>query len=130
MYIHELKGWPNFMWDQERLSDILIRLRHQQGRLIGRMESIGLHTRDNTVLQALTQDVVKSSQIEGEVLDQSLVRSSVARHLGMDSAALDVRDRSVDGVVEMILDATQNFGQPLSNRAVVLDDSLRCRTDA
>ena len=83
MYIPELENWPHF-WDQASLSDLLIQLRHQQGRLIGGMESIGFHLRDETILQNLTKDVVKSSEIEGEILDQSLVRSSVARRLGMD----------------------------------------------
>lgn len=113
MYIHELKNWPNFSWKQEELSEVLIQLRHQQGRLIGGMDSIGFHTRDETVLQVLTQDVVKSSEIEGEILDQSLVRSSVARHLGMNAAA-DTVDKHVEGVVDMVLDATQNFNQPLT----------------
>ncbi len=114
MYIHELKKWPHFFWDQEKLSDLLIELRHQQGRLIGGMESIGFHAQEETVLQVLTQDVVKSSEIEGEILDQSLVRSSVARHLGMDFAALDIADKNIDGVVEMMLDATQKYEQPLT----------------
>jgi Fic family protein len=113
MYIHELKSWPNFLWDQDKLSELLIQLRHLQGRLIGGMESIGFHARDETVLQVLTQDVVKSSEIEGAILDQSLVRSSVARHLGMD-AGLNNTDRNVEGIVEMMLDATQNFDQPLT----------------
>jgi Fic family protein len=114
MYIHELKSWPNFLWDQDKLSELLIQLRHLQGRLIGGMESIGFHARDETVLQVLTQDVVKSSEIEGEILDQTLVRSSVARHLGMDIAGMDKRDRNIEGVVEMMLDATQNFDQSLT----------------
>jgi Fic family protein len=114
MYIHELENWPKFVWDQEKIASILIRVRHHQGRLIGGMESIGFHLREEAVLQALTQDVVKSSEIEGEVLDQSLVRSSVARRLGIEEAALNVVDRNVDGVVEMMLDATQKFDQPLT----------------
>src|ERR1700722_18366112 len=114
MYIYELENWPNFLWEQENLTNLLVQLRHQQGRLIGGMESIGFHLRDETVLQTLTQDVIKSSEIEGEILDQSSVRSSVARHLGMDVAALDVVDRNIDGVVEMMLDATQKFDQPLT----------------
>ncbi len=113
MYIHELKSWPNFQWDQEKLSKLLIELRHLQGRLIGGMESIGFHARDEAVLQALTQDVVKSSEIEGEILDQTLVRSSVARHLGMDVAGMEKTDRNIESAVEMMLDATQNFDQPL-----------------
>ncbi len=113
MYIYELENWPNFLWDQEKVADLLIQLRHQQGRLIGGMESIGFRLREETILQALTQDVVKSSEIEGEILDQSLVRSSVARHLGMDVAA-DRIDRNIEGVVEMVLDATQRFDEPLT----------------
>lgn len=89
-------------------------LRHHQGRLIGGMEAIGLEFRDETVLEVLTQDVVKSSEIEGENLDQSLVHSSIARHLGMDGGALNKVDRNIEGVVEMMLDATQNFNQPLT----------------
>lgn len=114
MYIHELENWPHFFWNQDSIADLLVQLRYQQGRLIGAMESIGFHVREETVLQTLTQDVVKSSEIEGEILDQSLVRSSVARRLGMDVAALDKVDRNIDGVVEMMLDATQRFDQPLT----------------
>lgn len=119
MYIYEQADWPKFRWDQERLAALLIHVRHQQGRLIGGMESIGFHLREETVLQALTQEVVKSSEIEGEFLDQSLVRSSVARRLGMDIAGLDIIDRNVDGVVEMMLDATQRFDQPLTKERLL-----------
>lgn len=119
MYIYELENWPNFLWDQENLTDSLIQLRHQQGRLMGGMESIGFHLRDEAVLQTLTQDVVKSSEIEGEILDQALVRSSVARHLGMDTAALDKIDKNIDGVVKMMLDATQRFDQPLTKERLL-----------
>ena len=119
MYIHELEGWPNFLLDQDKLSELLIQLRHLQGRLIGGMESIGFHARDETVLQVLTQDVVKSSEIEGEILDQTQVRSSVARHLGMDIAGLNNADRNVEGVVEMMLDATQNFNLPLTKERLL-----------
>lgn len=114
MYIHELKNWPNFVWDQKSITDRLIPIRHQQGRLIGGMESIGFHLREETILQVLTRDVVKTSEIEGEVLDQSLVRSSIARRLGMDIAGLNPVDRNIEGVVEMTLDATQKFDQPLT----------------
>ncbi|HEX4839332.1 MAG TPA: Fic family protein [Rhabdochlamydiaceae bacterium] len=119
MYIHELKDWPRFVWNQERLSELLIQLRHLEGRLIGGMESIGFHFRDETVLQVLTQDVVKSSEIEGEILDKTLVRSSVARHLGMDIAGLKNTDRNIEGVVEMTLDATQKFDEPLTKERLL-----------
>ncbi len=119
MYIHELKDWPKLLWEQEGLIALLIQVRHQQGRLTGGMESIGFHVREETVLQTLTQDVIKSSEIEGEILDQSLVRSSVARHLGMDIGGLDAVDRNVEGVVEMMLDATQNFDKPLTTERLL-----------
>ena len=119
MYIHELENWPHFLWDRESVANSLVQLRHQQGLLIGGMESIGFHLREETVLQTLTQDVVKSSEIEGEFLDQSLVRSSVARHLGIESAALNRVDRNIDGVVEMVLDATQRFDQPLTKERLL-----------
>lgn len=119
MYIHELEGWPNFFWDQERISSLLIQIRHKQGHLIGGMKSIGFQERESTVLQVLTQDIVKSSEIEGELLDQSLVRSSVARHLGMDIGALDVEDKRIEGVVAMLLDATQKFESPLTTERLL-----------
>lgn len=119
MYIHERENWPNFFWDLEAVNSLLPPLRHQQGRIIGGMESLGFPMREETVLQTLTQDVVKSSEIEGEILDKSLVRSSVARRLGMDIAAVDTADRNVDGVVEMMLDATQKFDQPLTKERLL-----------
>ena len=119
MYIHEREHWPKFLWNQKLIAELLISLRHQQGRLIGGMESIGFHFREETVLQTLTQDVVKSSEIEGELIDQSLVRSSVARHLGMDIAGINIIDRNVEGVVEMMLDATQRYEQPLTKERLL-----------
>lgn len=114
MYIHELAGWPHFLWDEDGAARLLIELRHQQGRFIGSMGSIGFQLREEAVLETLTQDVVKSSAIEGEVLDPSLVRSSVARHLGMESLGLNPVDRNIEGVVAMLLDATQKFDRPLT----------------
>lgn len=113
-YIHELPDWPNFRWDQQRLANVLAAVRHEQGRLIGRMEGLGFPLQQEAVLQTLTEDVVKSSEIEGERLDQSQVRSSIARRLGMDAGGVDVIDRQVEGVVEMMLDATRNYDQPLA----------------
>jgi Fic family protein len=113
-YIHELSDWPNFRWDQRRLVNVLAAARHEQGRLIGRMEGLGFPLQQEAVLETLTEDVVKSSEIEGERLDQSQVRSSIARRLGMDVGGVDVVDRQVEGVVEMMLDATRNYDQPLT----------------
>lgn len=113
-YIHELKDWPAFRWSQERLADRLASVRHRQGRLIGRMEGLGFRLRAEAVLQTLTEEVLKSSEIEGELLDKEQVRSSIARRLGMDVAGLVPADRDVEGVVEMMLDATQNYTAPLT----------------
>ena len=115
-YIHELKGWPKFRWGQDRLAEQLAAVRHRQGRLIGRMESLGFGLRAEAMLQTLTEDVIKSSEIEGEKLDREQVRSSIARRLGMDVGALTPADRNVEGVVEMMLDATQKFSAPLTTR--------------
>ena len=113
-YIHEHKDWPAFRWSQERLADRLASVRHRQGRLIGRMEGLGFHLRAEAVLQTLTEEVLKSSEIEGELLDKEQVRSSIARRLGMDIAGLVPADRNVEGVVEMMLDATQNYAALLT----------------
>lgn len=113
-YIHHLSEWPRFTWDYGELANRLAAVRHRQGLLIGRMESMGFQLRSEAVLETLTNDIVKSSEIEGEVLDRSQVRSSVARRLGMDVAGLVPSDRNVDGVVSMMLDATGNYVQPLT----------------
>ena len=115
-YIHELKQWPQFTWDHAQLSPLLGELRHKQGRLLGYMRSLGFPLKLDAMLETLTLDVLKSSEIEGEVLSQDQVRSSLARHLGMDIAGLVPSDRNVDGVVEMILDATQKYGEPLTKK--------------
>jgi Fic family protein len=113
-YIYQLPGWPSFQWDKEVIAKHLVPLRHRQGRLLGRMEGLGMLQRKEASLQSLTLDVLKSSEIEGEILNAQKVRSSIARRLGMDIAGLVPSDRHVDGVVEMVLDATQNFDQPLN----------------
>ncbi len=114
IYIHQLPAWPDFRWDHQALGAVLASVRHRQGRLIGRMEALGLVLRNEAVLTTLTQDVLKSSEIEGETLDQDQVRSSIARRLGIDIGALQPADRHVEGVVEMILDATQTYREPLT----------------
>jgi hypothetical protein len=113
-YVHELRDWPRFRWDPEKLAKPLASGRHQQGRLFGHMEALGFQLRQEAVLQTLTEDVVKSSEIEGEKLDASHVRSSIARRLGMDVGGVEASDRHVEGVVEMMLDATRNYDQPLT----------------
>src|SRR5208282_4263339 len=115
-YIHERAGWPGFRWDYERISARLVDVRHRQGRLIGRMEGLGFQLRAEAVLDSLTEEVLKSSEIEGETLDRNQVRSSIARRLGLDIGGLTPTDRDVEGVVEMMLDATQNYDRPLTAR--------------
>ena len=113
-YIHLLPDWTSFRWRAADVTAPLAAVRHRQGRLIGRMESLGFELRSEAILVTLTDDVVKSSEIEGEDLDREQVRSSIARRLGMDIAGAVQWDRNVEGVVEMMLDATQNFAQPLT----------------
>ncbi|MDE3026820.1 MAG: Fic family protein [Paracoccaceae bacterium] len=113
-YIHEIDNWPHFTWSSETIGVQLAAVRHRQGRLIGRMEALGFDLQTEAVLQTLTEDVMKSSEIEGEMLDKDQVRSSIARRLGIDIGALAPTDRNVEGVVEMMLDATQNFRRPLT----------------
>lgn len=114
MYIHELKDWPEFHWSAEGIAGPLASVRHRQGRLIGHMEALGFNLQQEAVLQTLTADVLKSSEIEGEKLDAEQVRSSIARRLGLDNGALTPADRDVEGVVEMTLDATRQYNQPLT----------------
>jgi Fic family protein len=109
MYIYERLDWPHFTWDHEKISAVLSPLRHQQGRFIGHMENLGFPFKEEAVLQTLTQDVIKSSEIEGEILDVDQVRSSLARRLGLETGGLVPSSRDVDGVVEMMLDATQHY---------------------
>jgi Fic family protein len=113
-YIHELQNWPKFRWSQEGLAKQLAAVRLRQGRLIGRMQELGFSLQEEAVLSTLTEDVLKSSEIEGEILDKNQVRSSIARRLGLAAGALPPADRNVEGVVEMMLDATQRFKDALT----------------
>ncbi len=113
-FIHELADWPHFSWDDGTLAGVLAAVRHKQGRHLGKMESLGFELRAEASLTTLTDEVVKSSAIEGEHLDPEEVRSSIARKLGLDVAGLPEPGRAVEGIVEMMLDATQNFEAPLT----------------
>ena len=116
LYIHEKPGWPRFTWETEGLADTLAAVRHRQGRLLGRMEALGFDLRAEASLAVLTRDVVKSSAIEGEILNTDEVRSSIAQRLGLDAAGLPKPSREVEGVVEMMLDATRSFEQQLTKK--------------
>ncbi len=113
-YIHQLPDWPAFQWSLAEIAPMLTEVRHRQGRLIGRMESLGFALRSEATLHSLTEEVLKSSEIEGEILDKHQVRSSIARRLGIDIGATAPTDRNVEGVVAMTLDATQNYVEPLT----------------
>lgn len=113
-YIYERTGWPEFTWDSDSLAAILAAVRHKQGRLLGNMEAMGFDLRAEASLAVLTSDVVKSSAIEGQMLNPDEVRSSIARRLGLDVAGLPKAGRDVEGVVEMMLDGTRNFQKPLT----------------
>jgi len=113
-YIYDLPDWPRFRWNQDAISPRLAAVRHKQDRLIGRMQALGFPLRKEAELRTLTLEVLKSSEIEGEILDKEQVRSSVARRLGVDIGALTPEDRKVEGVVEMVLDATRNYDKSLT----------------
>ena len=114
MYLWEKQDWPTCTWDEQSLTRLLARVSREQGRLLGKMEGLGFDLRNEANLRTLTEDVVKSSEIEGETLAPDQVRSSIARRLGMDVGGLVPADRDVEGVVEMMLDATSNYTQALS----------------
>ncbi|MFT7590441.1 MAG: Fic family protein [bacterium] len=114
MYLHQNRNWPNFHWEDDTILAYVSKVRDLLGRLIGRMESMGFELRDEAVLDTLTGDIVKTSEIEGEMLNPEEVRSSVARRLGIETVGLPSASQDVEGVVEMMLDATQNYDHPLS----------------
>jgi len=113
-FIHQKDNWPEFTWNSNDFLDLLSEARNLQGRLIGKMETLGFDLRNEALLDTLTLDVLKSSEIEGEFLNPDQVRSSIARRLGMEIAGAVDSDRSVEGVVEMMLDATQRCFDPLT----------------
>lgn len=114
MYIYERKNWPKFEWDTAALTELVAGVRYRQGRLISKMVAMGFSLREEAELQTLTQEVIKTSEIEGEILNPDQVRSSLARRLGIEIAGAVATDRNVDGVVEMMVDATQKFDEPLT----------------
>lgn len=115
IYIHMRQDWPAFRWDDAAISTLLASTRHTQGLLLGRMESLGFELRSDADLAVMTTETVQSSAIEGEQLDERQVRSSLARRLGIEEAGATPATRSVDGVVEMMLDATREFKAPLTS---------------
>jgi len=113
-HIHQLDGWPDFQWNAGVLAPLLAETRYAQGRLLGRMEGLGFRLRDEADLVVMTSEVVKTSAIEGERLNDQEVRSSLARRLGLDAGVLSASSRAVDGIVDVMLDATRRYTEPLT----------------
>ncbi|GET28211.1 Fic family protein [Prolixibacter sp. SD074] len=118
VYIYENEFWPNFTWNDQELIELLGKVRNLQGRIVGKMESLGFNLKQQAELETLKTEILRSSEIEGEILNPEQVRSSIARKLGMDISGLIPSDRNVEGIVDMMLDATQNFSQPLTKERV------------
>ncbi len=117
-YVYKNKDWPRFTWDAERLVSHLSVTRYEQGLLLGKMQDLGYRLKEEATLAALTEETVKSSAIEGEELDPESVRSSLARHMGLEAGGAHSADRNVEGIVEMMLDATRNYASPLTEDRV------------
>lgn len=114
MYIHEKNNWTNFVWDNEAVYPLLVKTRYLQGNLLGRMQNLGFDLRAESTLISLTLDVVDSSKIEGEFLNPEQVRSSIANKLGIENTEFVSVPRDVEGIVNVLLDATQNYANPLT----------------
>ena len=117
-YIYEYDKWPEFTWDDKKIVSALGKVRHLQGKIFGQMSVLGFSIKEETILSTLTLDVLKSSEIEGEFLNYEQVRSSIAKRLGMDYASIVHADRNVEGVVEMMLDATQKYDMTLDHERI------------
>ena len=114
MYIYQNSDWPNFTWNNDVLLPIISKVRNLQGKIIGKMESLGFDLSNEANLETLTLEVIKSTEIEGEFLNPEQVRSSIARRLGIEISVLIPSDRNVEGIVDLMFDATRNFDQNLS----------------
>ncbi|MBI9069862.1 MAG: Fic family protein [Salinivirgaceae bacterium] len=117
-YIYQYDQWPNFTWNDREIHVILGKVRHIQGKIFGQMGALGFSLKEEAILSTLTLDVLKSSEIEGEILNYEQVRSSIARRLGIEHAGMVHADRNVEGVVEMMLDATQKYNEPLDHERI------------
>jgi len=113
MYLYNNPDWPVFKWNSEKLLPLLSHVRNRQGKLIGKMGALGFELRNEANLEILTQEIIKSTEIEGEFLDKEQVRSSIARRLGLEIPGLVFSERNVDGIVDLMIDATKNFDQEL-----------------
>ena len=113
-YIYQQKNWTDFIWNKQEVNELYDEVRYLQGKLNGIMNTIGFSQKEETLLNTFTVDILKSSEIEGELLNYEQVRSSIARRLGINTAGLAPASRNIEGIVEMMLDATQKYEQPLT----------------
>ena len=116
IYIYQQDNWPHFFWNSKEISDLLALVRNKQGRLIGKMDALGFDLKNEAHLETLTSDILKSNEIEGVILNKKDVRSSIARRLGIDIGGLPPVNRNIEGIVDMMFDATTNFNLPLSKQ--------------
>ncbi len=116
IYIYQQENWPNFVWSAQELAELLADVRNKQGRLIGKMEALGFDLQNEAFLETLTVDILKTNEIEGIVLNKEEVRSSIARRLGIDVGGLPPINRDIEGIVDMMFDATKNFEKPLTKK--------------
>ena len=114
MYLWENKNWPNFQWDEQKINELLVRVRHQQGRLLGMADTLGFDVKSPVVLDAMTSDIIKSSEIEGIALNADDVRYSVAWQLGIDRVGVPSSDRYIEGVVDVMFDTVHHYDEPLT----------------
>ncbi|MDR1123807.1 MAG: DUF4172 domain-containing protein, partial [Elusimicrobiota bacterium] len=114
MYIYENKSWPNFVWDQTKILNLLAKVKLQQGLLLGKMKSLGFQIQGNALLETMIEEILKSNKIEGEILDTEQVRSSIARRFGLTAENKIKSARSIDGIVEVMYDATHNFSEEIT----------------
>ena len=119
MFVYQKQDWSDFKWDSDKIVPLLGNVRHLQGKLLGQMESLGFSLKEEAVLTTLTLDVLKSTEIEGEILNKDQVRSSIARKLGITVNGIVASSRNVDGIVEMMLDATQHYDSPLTKKRLL-----------
>lgn len=118
-YIYQNADWHRFSWCGEKIQNLLLEIKKSQGYLLGKMDSLGFDVKNNALLQVLTENIIKSSEIEGQILDKHLVRSSIARRLGIDIGGETPVSRDIEGVVEMMLDATQNYSAEMTKDRLI-----------
>ena len=118
-YIYQNTDWHSFRWCGDKIQNLLLEIKKSQGYLLGKMDSLGFDVKNNALLQILTENIIKSSEIEGQILDKHLVRSSVARRLGIDIGGETPVSRDIEGVVEMMLDATQNYSSQMTKERLI-----------